>query len=337
MTDLRTTYMGINLKNHIIVGANHMVSNLDNLKRFEDSGAAAIVYKTLFEEQISLERIKFQNEWSQYDERGAEMVHIHPNIEHSGPAEHLFNLSRAKQAIGIPLIASLNCVYQETWLEYAKEISKTGVDGLEINFFAVPKDLRSDGSLIEDMRVSILKEIKKVVNIPVAVKLSCFYTNPLNMVAKLANIGADGFVIFNRLFEPEIDIETERHVSTIQLSNEGDYRLSLRYIGMLYKNIKSSMCGNSGIFNGSDVIKLILAGADAVQIVSVLYKHKQEHIRTMLDEIELWMEHKKYATIDDFKGKLSKINTKDPFVYKRAQYIDIILHSEEFLNLNTLV
>jgi dihydroorotate dehydrogenase (fumarate) len=337
MTDLRTTYMGLKLKNPIIVGANNMVSNLDNLKRFEDSGASAIVYKTLFEEQISLERIKFQNEWSQYDERGAEMVHIHPNIEHSGPAEHLFNLSKAKQAIGIPLIASLNCVYQETWLEYAKEISKTGVDGLEINFFAVPKDLQSDGSLIEDMRVSILKEIKKVVNIPVAVKLSYFYTNPLNMVAKLANVGADGFVIFNRLFEPEIDIETERHVSTIKLSNEGDYRLSLRYIGMLYKNIKSSMCGNSGIFHGSDIIKLILAGADAVQVVSVLYKHSPEHIRTMLNEIELWMEHKNYASIDDFKGKLSKVNTKDPFVYKRAQYIDIILRSDELLNLNTLV
>jgi len=153
MTDLSTTYMGIKLKNPIIVGANHMVSNLDNLKRFEDSGASAIVYKTLFEEQISLERIKFQNEWSQYDERGAEMVHIHPNIEHSGPAEHLFNLSRAKAALGIPLVASLNCVYQETWLEYAKEISKTGVDGLEINFFAVPKDLQSDGSLIEDSKV----------------------------------------------------------------------------------------------------------------------------------------------------------------------------------------
>jgi len=207
MTDLKTTYMGINLKNPIIVGANHMVSHLDNLKRFEDSGAAAIVYKTLFEEQISLEKIKFHDEWSQYDERGAEMIHIHPNIEHSGPAEHLFNLSRAKAALGIPLIASLNCVYQETWLEYAKEISKTGVDGLEINFFAVPKDLQSDGSLIEDMRVNILKEIKKVITIPVSVKLSFFYTNPLNMVAKLSNVGADGFVIFNRLFEPEIDIE----------------------------------------------------------------------------------------------------------------------------------
>ena len=337
MADLRSTYMGINLKNPIIVGANHLVSNLDNLKRFEDAGAAAVVYKTLFEEQISLEKIQFQNEWSQYDERGAEMVHIHPKVEHSGPAEHLFNLSRAKSALGIPLIASLNCVYQETWLEYAKEISKTGVDGLEINFFAVPKDLQSDGSLIEDMRVNILKEIKRVVTIPVSVKLSYFYTNPLNMVSKLANAGSDGFVIFNRLFEPEIDIETESHVSTIRLSNEGDYRLSLRYIGMLYKNIKSGLCGNSGIFHGSDVIKLILAGGDAVQIVSVLFKYQPEHIQTMLDEINEWMERKNYKSIDEFKGKLSKFNTKDPFVYKRAQYIDIILRSEEFLKGNALV
>lgn len=337
MTDLRSSYMGIDLKNPIIVGANHMVEKLDNLKRFEDAGAAAIVYKTLFEEQISLERIQFQNEWSQYDERGAEMVHIHPQIEHAGPAEHLFNLTRAKDALGIPLIASLNCVYQETWIEYAKEIAKTGVDGLEINFFAVPKDLQTDGSLIEDMRVSILKEIKNVVTIPVSVKLSYFYTNPLNMVSKLATAGADAFVLFNRLFEPEIDIETESHISTLKLSNEGDYRLSLRYIGMLYKNIQSSLCGNSGIFHGSDVVKLILAGADTVQIVSVLYKNKPEHIKIMLEDISNWMERKNYGTINEFKGKLSKINTKDPFVYKRAQYIDIILRSDEFLKGNAMV
>lgn len=336
MTDLRTSYMGLKLKSPIIVGANHLVSKLDNLKRFEDAGAAAIVYKTLFEEQISLEKIQFQEEWSQYDERGAEMVHIHPHLEHAGPAEHLFNLSKAKEALGIPLIASLNCVYQETWAEYAKEISKTGVDGLEINFFAVPKDLQSDGSLIEDMRVNILKEIKRIVNIPVSVKLSYFYTNPLNMVSKLANAGADAFVLFNRLFEPEIDIETQSHISTLKLSNEGDYRLSLRYIGILYKNIQSSLCGNSGIFQGSDVIKLLLAGADTVQVVSTLFKHKPEHIKTMLDDISNWMERKNYNTLDEFRGKLAKINTKDPFVYKRAQYIDLILRSDEFLKGNAL-
>ena len=337
MTDLRSSYMGIELKNPIIVGANYMVSKLDNLKRFEDAGASAIVYKTLFEEQISLEKIQFQDEWTQYDERGAEMVHIHPQMEHAGPAEHLFNLSRAKEILEIPLIASLNCVYQETWIEYAKEIAKTGVDGLEINFFAVPKDLQTDGSLIEDMRVSILREIKSVVNIPVSVKLSYFYTNPLNMVSKLADAGADAFILFNRLFEPEIDIETQSHVSTLRLSNEGDYRLSLRYIGMLYKNIQPSLCGNSGIFHGSDVIKLILAGADVVQIVSALFKYKPDHIKTMLEDMSNWMESKNYATINEFKGKLSKINTKDPFVYKRAQYIDIILRSEEFLKGNAMV
>ena len=157
------------------------------------------------------------------------------------------------------------------------------------------------------------------------------------MVSKLANVGADAFVLFNRLFEPEIDIETESHVSSIKLSNEGDYRLSLRYIGMLYKNIKPNLCGNSGIFHGSDVIKLVLAGADAVQIVSVLFKNKPEHIKTMLADINNWMERKNYSTLDDFKGKLSKVNTKDPFVYKRAQYIDIILRSEEFLKGNALV
>jgi len=329
--------MGIALKNPIIVGANYLVSNLDYLKRFEDAGAAAVVYKTLFEEQISLEKIQFQNELSEYDERGAEMIHIHPHMEHSGPAEHLFNLSRAKEALGIPLIASLNCVYQETWLEYAKEISKTGVDGLEINFFAVPKDLQSDGSLIEEMRINILKEIKKIVSIPVSVKLSYFYTNPLNMVSKLSNAGADAFVLFNRLFEPEIDIETEKHLSSLQLSNEGDYRLSLRYIGMLFKNIQADLCGNTGIFHGSDVIRLILAGADVTQIVSVLFKKGPEHITKILTDIEDWMERKNYNTLDDFKGKLSKANTIDPFVYKRAQYIDIILRSEEFLKGNALV
>jgi len=337
MADLRSTYMGIALKNPIIVGANYLVSNLDYLKRFEDAGAAAVVYKTLFEEQISLEKIQFQNELSEYDERGAEMIHIHPHMEHSGPAEHLFNLSRAKEALGIPLIASLNCVYQETWLEYAKEISKTGVDGLEINFFAVPKDLQSDGSLIEEMRINILKEIKKIVSIPVSVKLSYFYTNPLNMVSKLSNAGADAFVLFNRLFEPEIDIETEKHLSSLQLSNEGDYRLSLRYIGMLFKNIQADLCGNTGIFHGSDVIRLILAGADVTQIVSVLFKKGPEHITKILTDIEDWMERKNYNTLDDFKGKLSKANTIDPFVYKRAQYIDIILRSEEFLKGNALV
>ena len=336
MTDLKSTYMGLSLKNPIIVGANPMVTKLDNLKKFEDAGAAAVVYKTLFEEQIHLESIKLQSELTEYDERGAEMVNIHPHLEHAGPAEHLFNITKAKEALEIPLIASLNCVYQETWLEYAVELAKTGVDGLELNFFATPKDLQTDSATIEDKRASILKEIKKIVQIPVSVKLSSFYTNPLNMVGKLSEAGADAFVLFNRLFEPEIDITTQSHVAKLELSAEGDYKMSLRYIGMLYDNINASLCANSGIYEGADVIKLLLVGADAVQVVSTIYKHKPVQITKMLNDISEWMEKNNYAYINEFRGKLARVNTKDPFVYKRAQYIDLILRSEELLKGTTV-
>jgi dihydroorotate dehydrogenase (fumarate) len=336
MTDLKSTYMGLSLKNPIIVGANPMVTKLDNLKKFEDAGAAAVVYKTLFEEQIHLESIQMQSELTEYNERGAEMVSIHPHLEHAGPAEHLFNLTKAKEALEIPLIASLNCVYQETWLEYAVELAQTGVDGLELNFFSTPKDLQTDSVTIEDKRAAILKEIKKVVHIPVSVKLSSFYTNPLNMVSKLSEAGADAFVLFNRLFEPEIDIDTQTHVAKLELSSVGDYKMSLRYIGMLYDNINASLCANSGIYEGSDVIKLLLAGADAVEVVSTIYKHKPVQITKMLNDISGWMEKNNYAYINEFRGKLARVNTKDPFVYKRAQYIDLILRSEDLLKGTTV-
>jgi dihydroorotate dehydrogenase (fumarate) len=331
MTDLKSTYMGLSLKNPIIVGANPMVAKLDNLKKFEDAGAAAVVYKSLFEEQINLESIQLQSELTEYDERDAEMVHLHPHLEHAGPAEHLYNITKAKEALGIPLIASLNCIFQETWIDYAVELAQTGVDGLELNFFATPKDLQTDSVTIEDQRAAILKEIKKVVHIPVSVKLSPFYTNPLNMVGKLSEAGADAFVLFNRLFEPEIDIENQTHVAKLELSTVGDYKTSLRYIGMLYDNINASLCANSGIYEGADAIKLILAGADAVQVVSTIYKNKPVQITKMLNDISSWMEKNNYTSINEFRGKLARVNTKDPFVYKRAQYIDLILRSEDLL------
>ncbi len=336
MTELRSTYMGISLKNPIIVGANTMVTKLDNLKKFEDAGAAAVVYKTLFEEQIHLESIQMQSELTEYNERGAEMINIHPHLEHAGPAEHLYNITKAKESLEIPLIASLNCVYQETWLEYAVELAQTGVDGLELNFFSTPKDLQTGAETIEDQRVDILKEIKKIVHIPVSVKLSSYYTNPLNMINKMAEAGADAFVLFNRLFEPEIDIDTQAHVSKLNLSSVGDYKTSLRYIGMLYNNINASLCANSGIYEGTDVIKLLLAGTDTVQIVSTIYKNNPAQITKMLNDISNWMEKNQYTSINDFRGKLSRVNTKDPFVYKRAQYIDLILHSEELLKGTTV-
>lgn len=329
MADLKTTYMGIPLKNPIIAGASNLVSNLDNLKRMEEAGVAAIVYKSLFEEQIQLERLEMDEEMSEYRERNAEMVNIFPNVEHAGPSEHLMNLRLAKESVSIPVIASLNCIYNETWVEYARLIQETGVDGLEINFFTVPKSFDLPGKSIIDQQVDVLKAIKKVVSIPVSVKLSSFYANPLQVIKQMDGAGADAFVLFNRFLQPDIDISTEEHLNTFHASNQEENKLPLRFAGLLYGNINATICCNSGIHTTEDVIKMILAGADAVQIVSAIYKYKIPYIQDLMVGIEKWMYEKEYRSISDFKGKLSAQKVKDPFIYKRAQYIDMLLKTTE--------
>ncbi len=331
MTDLSTIYMGLKLKNPIIVGASNMAGDLNMLKRLEQSGAAAIVYKTLFEEQIHLESAQMDDELSAYGEMNAEMINLHPRTQYAGPEAHLVNFRKAKESLSIPLIASLNCLDDDTWTEYARLLEKAGADGLELNFFYVPRDFEAEGYTIEEQQLEILRLIKSKVTIPVSVKLSSFYSNPLNIISRFDKAGASAVVLFNRLFEPEIDIDEIKHMVPFNLSHEGDHRLALRYAGLLFKHVKSSVCANTGIYSGNDVIKLLLAGADCVQVVSTLYKHKPEYISTLLAEIETWMVGKKFETVTDFKGKLSKANVKDPFIYKRAQYIDLLLNSQQIL------
>jgi dihydroorotate dehydrogenase (fumarate) len=329
MADLRTKYLGIELKNPIIVGASNLVTKIDNIKRAEEAGAAAIIYKSLFEEQIQLESAQLDDSLEEYNERNAEMTKIFPTMEHAGPEEHLLNLRKTKESVKIPVIASLNAIYKESWLEYAKLLEQTGIDGLELNFFFVARDTASDGRDVMNQQLDILQEIRSNVKLPVSVKLSPFYANPLNIVAKMDKIGANGFVLFNRLFQPDIDIEKQEHFSPFNLSNPEDNKLSLRFAGLLYGNITGSICANTGIYTGADVIKMLLAGADCVQIVSTVYKNKIEYVSTILKDIETWMQSKNYASIDDFKGKLSQKKINDPFVYKRAQYIDLLLKSDQ--------
>ncbi|MBK6346400.1 MAG: dihydroorotate dehydrogenase-like protein [Bacteroidales bacterium] len=329
MSKLAVNYMGISLKNPIIIGSSNLVNSVDMLQKLEDAGAAAIVYKSLFEEQIQLESIQFQDEMELYNERNAEMISLFPGMEHAGPEEHLAKLREAKAAISIPLIASLNCVFTETWVEYAELIEKTGVDGLELNFFSVPRDFQTEAKSIEDEQVSVVELVCKKVKIPVSVKLSPFYTNPLQVISRMSKAGAKAFVLFNRMFEPDINLETLSHSTPFNLSNEGDYRLALRYAGVLYNNTGASVCSSSGIYSGNDMVKMILAGADTVQIVSALYKHKPEHISNMLTDLENFMNKHKFENLGAFRGKLSKAMVKDPYIYKRAQYIDLLLHSEQ--------
>jgi len=331
MPDLCTKYLGLNLKNPIVVGANNLSTDLQKLRKLEDAGAAAVVYKSLFEEQIQLERAQMDEELTEFDERSPEMITTHPGVEHSGPEEHLHNLEKAKDALSIPLIASLNAVYRETWVEYVKKIEETGVDGLELNFYHIPHSFDKDGQSIEDQQIEILNEVKKNVSIPVSVKLSPFYTNVLNVIRKMDEAKINGFVLFNRFFEPEINIEKEEHKFPFNLSSKGDYKLPLRYAGLLHNNINGDICSNTGIFTGKDVIRMILAGADCTQVVSSIYINKFEQIGKMLNEMEKWMTDKGYNSLEDFRGKLSRDKVKNPFVYKRAQYVDILMHPEEIL------
>jgi dihydroorotate dehydrogenase (fumarate) len=329
MANLKTKYLGLELKNPLIVGACSLTSEPEKLSALEDAGA--IVFKSLFEEQIQLEELEMMNALDEYAERNAEMARLYPTVKHAGPKEHLMKLKKAKDSISIPVIASLNAVHDDTWIEYAKQIEQTGADAIELNFFTTPRDFEMTGSDIIQRQVDVLNNVARVVSIPIAVKLSPFYTNPLSAIKRMDLEKVKGFVLFNKLFQPDIDIEKETLEQTIVLSDSYDVRIAIRFAGLLYGNITANIASAGGIGSGHDAIKTILAGASAFQVVGSLYKNGAGQIKTILNEIEAWMDKKGYATLDDFRGKLARKNLKDPFAYRRSQYVELIMKSEELL------
>ena len=327
---LETKYLGLTLKNPIIVGASNLVTDINMLKKLEEAGAAAIVYKSLFEEQINLENLQLEEDLTQYDDRNAEIGSFFPSdVYEAGPDEFLMHFKEARKAVSIPLIASLNAVYDDTWYEYAKKLEEAGADAIELNFYNNPREFDMEGRAIIQEELDIIRGVKEVVNIPVSVKLSPYYTNVLYTIKEMEHRGAMGFVLFNRLFQPDIDINKEAMHFPYHLSQQQDNRLPLRYAGILYDNTKADVCANSGIFNGDDVIKMLLAGANVVQVVSTIYKHGPQQISKMLEDMEIWMANKQYEKVEDFRGHLSKKNVKDPYAYRRAQYVDILMKSSE--------
>ena len=328
MADLSTTYMGVKLKNPLILGASNLVSKPEVIKQIEEAGIGAIVYRSLFEEQIQLENLQLDEQLSEYEDRNAEMTSLFPGLEHAGPKEHLYNLEKLVKSVNVPVFASLNAIYEPTWVEYAKELEKTGVAGLELNLYAVPGYFEMTGESIEDKQIQIVKAVKKAVKIPVSVKISLFYTNPLNFIKKVDEAGADAYVLFNRFFQPEIDINKEEYFYPWELSNPKDHMVSLRYAGLLYGNLEGSICVSRGIYDANDVIKMIMAGADVVQMVSTIYRNSPTVVSDILMDLNKWMDEKGYKSLADFRGKLSRKNMKDPFTYQRAQYVDILMRSE---------
>jgi dihydroorotate dehydrogenase (fumarate) len=331
MANLQTKYMGITLATPIVAGASDLTSNVDTIKKIEESGAGAIVLKSLFEEQIQLERLQLEEDMDTGSNLYGEMASIFPKLEHAGAKEHLMWVKKSKAAVKVPVIASLNAVNRATWIEYAKQLADQGVDGLELNFFATPRDFDVGGGMLEEEQIDALREVKRTAKVPLSVKLSVFYSNPLNMVSKLDREGAAGFVLFNRFFQPDINTDTLAITQPFNFSIQADNRLPLRYAGLLYGKIKGDVCASTGIMTGADVAKMILAGASAVQVVTALYRNGVKSLRGMLDDLGAWMNAHSFATIESFRGKLSAKNAPDSWAYTRAQYAKMLLNRKEFV------
>jgi dihydroorotate dehydrogenase (fumarate) len=331
MSNLKTRYMGLDLSSPVMVGACDLVENPANLKKIEKSGAGALVYKSLFEEQIQLEDLMLSDLLESYNERNAEMTKVFPGTTTVGPEEFLDKLRLVKQNLGIPVIGSLNAVYEGTWVKYAQGIEQTGVDGIELNFFNVPFSADKTGSEVEEEQLRIVRMVTSSVKIPVSVKLSPYYSNLLHFISQLNQAGVQGVVLFNKLFQPDVDLESLKHTSPWNLSHEKEYRLSLRYSGLLFGEGYGDVAASRGVMESDDVIKLLLAGAQAVQVVSTLYKNGIGRIGEMNEGLSAWMKSHGYSGIDEFRGRLSRKNTANPTIYKRAQYIDMMLNSDKLI------
>ncbi len=334
MADVKTSYMGLELKNPLIAGASGLTSHMDSIKKLEDSGVAAIVVKSLFEEQIKLERYRHEESLHKNDNLYSEMISIFPELEHAGSEEHLGWVRKSKESVSIPVIGSLNATEPETWPVYAKKLEEAGVDGLELNFYRLPTDFGTEGTELENEQVETVKRVKKEVKVPVSVKLSPYYSSPLNFIKKLDEAGAAGLVLFNRLFQPSINVNKLENDYSLNLSGSNDYRLALRFAGLLYGKTKADVCASNGIHSVESLLKVLLAGAKVVQMVSALYAHSIVILPKVLGELSDWMDEHGFASIDDFCGKLSFEKNEKPEMYSRAQYAKALLHPEKYMLLD---
>lgn len=324
---LSTTYLGLNLKSPLIVGSAAPLSeNVDNIKRMEDAGAAAVVLHSFFEEQLRQERLELHHHLTHgtYSYAEALTYFPEPDIFHVGSDEYLNHIRSAKKMVDIPIIASLNGSTSGGWLEYAIAIEQAGADAIELNVYYLPNDLHLTGAEVEQNYLEILKIVKSEVSIPVSMKLSPYFSNMANMAKQLSEAGADGLVLFNRFYQPDIDMETLNVIPNILLSTPQSMRLPLHWIGMLYGNINADLAGVSGIHNALDVLKMLMMGAKAIMLVSVLLRHGLGEIKKIEDGMKRWMEEHEYESVQQLLGSMSQQNCPDPTVFERVQYMKAI-------------
>ncbi len=324
--DLSTTYMGLKLKNPIVPSASPMSRDINIIKALEDAGASAIVLHSLFEEQITHEALELNYLTTQGNESYAEAVTYFPqaNEYHLGPDDYLEHIQKAKKAVNIPIIGSLNGVTAGGWLEYAKNIEQAGADGLELNVYYIPTDPKYSGADIENLYVEILKIVRSEVNIPVAVKLSPFFSSMANIAKKLDDNGANALVLFNRFYQPDIDLETLDVIPNIFLSTPQAMRVPLRWIAILHGKIKADIAATSGVHNADDVLKMLMVGSNVTMMCSALLQQGPYWITKVLKDMETWMEEHEYTSVKQMIGSMSHKSVKEPAAFERANYMKVL-------------
>ncbi len=324
--DLSTTYLGFRLPHPLMPGASPMVDHLDTVKRLEDAGAAAIVMHSLFEEQLVQEQLATIHYLELHAESHVEAVSYFPRPSEFtlGPEQYLEQLARIKAAVSVPVIASLNGTTVGGWAEYARRIQEAGADALELNVYYLATNLKEPAAAVEHRTFDILRAIKRVVTLPIAVKLSPFFSSLGHFAAELVAVGADGLVLFNRFYQPDIDIEVLDVAPRMELSSSSELLLRLRWLAMLSGRIDTSLAATGGVHTATDAIKAVMAGADAVQMVSALLLKGPEYLRTVREEMERWMEEHEYDSLQQMRGSMNLARSPDPSAFERANYIRIL-------------
>jgi len=324
--DLSTTYMGLKLKNPIVPSASPLSQNVDTVKRMEDAGASAVVVYSLFEEQIIHESGELDHYLSYHAESYAEALSYFPEPDsfYLTPYQYLDHIANLKKAVNIPVIGSLNGVSKGGWIQYARNIEQAGADAIELNIYYVATNPDVPGSEIEKIYIDTLKAVKSHIKIPVAIKLSPYFSSMANMAKKLDEAGADALVLFNRFYQPDFDLEKLEVVPNLILSTNWEMRLPLRWISILYGNIKASLAATSGIHSHEDVIKVIMAGADVAMICSELLMNGIGRIKEILNGLERWMEENEYDSIQTMKGSMSQKSVAEPAAFERANYMKML-------------
>jgi dihydroorotate dehydrogenase (fumarate) len=323
MIDLSTEYLGLKLRTPLVPSASPLSQEVSSIRRLEDAGASAVVLYSLFEEQLRQESLELDHHLNEGTESFAESLTYFPQPSEFrlGPEGYLDLIRKAKQAVKIPIIASLNGTTVGGWTQYAHQIQQAGADALECNIYYIPTDPHLSSAQVEQTYIEIVSSVKSAVTIPVAVKISPFFTNLANMAQRLDAAGANGLVLFNRFYQPDIDLEELEIKPNVLLSGPQALRLPLTWIGILYGRVKASLAATSGIHEAHDAIKVLMVGASAAMLCSSLLRNGINHIRSLEQGMKDWMEKHEYESVKQMQGSMSQIRCADPGAFERAQYM----------------